>query len=433
MTETTSAGRGEAVHALPRLRASQHFAISAFWFATNLHWMAWLMIILPKQMRDIAPRDPAWTQGVLLGFGAIPAVLVPLVVGTLSDRCRSRWGRRRPYILAGVVINVAGLALLWYAATRHALWLYVLAYFIVNGGNNISTGAYTGVIPDMVPEDQRGLASGWMAAMTQAGNIAGALGALFLPWGNQAAAAYLFIAITLVLFAAITLVGLRERTDLPPAPPVDWIGFFRSLWIDPRKHPDFAWVWITRALFVMGIISVQQYLQYYLADVMRVPRAETDKLAALGLLIGMVAATVTGLIGGAISDRIGRKVVVYVANGAIAVTVLLFLVAPSIGVVYVIAAVFGLGYGAYYSVDWALGVDVLPDKANPAKDMAVWHIAFVLPQSVALPLAGFLLSEVGHTAHPGTYSYAGYVAIFGMAATFLVLGAVLLRNVRGVR
>jgi predicted MFS family arabinose efflux permease len=285
----------------------------------------------------------------------------------------------------------------------------------------------------MVPENERGLASGWMAAMTQAGNIAGALGALLLPWGNQAAAAYVLIGGSLALFAGITLVGMRERTDLPPPPPVDWAAFVRGLWIDPRKHPDFAWVWITRALFVMGIISVQQYLQYYLTDVLHVARSETDKLAAVALLIGMIGATVTGLIGGAISDRVGRKVVVYVANASIAATVVLFLFAPNVSAVYVIAAVFGLGYGAYYSVDWALGVDVLPDQDNPAKDMAVWHIAFVLPQSVALPLAGFLLSTVGHTARPGSYSYAGYAAIFGMAATFLILGAVLLRNVRGVR
>jgi len=424
----------------PRLGAAQHFALSAYWFATNLLWGALLMIIVPSHMRQLAPARHAETLGLLLGLGAIPALVVPLLVGPLSDRCLSRWGRRRPYMVAGAVVNLGGLALVYAGGASRSLWLYFLGYLITNIGNNTTTGAYSGIIPDLVPEEQRGQASGWMAGMSQLGTILGVLSAGLLMNAGQVGASFLVIALSLVLFLGITVAGVREQPRREAAEPLRWASFLRSLWISPRKHPDFAWVWITRALVVMGLWTVQEYMQAYLTDLIGVPEHRKELVAGYVLVTGLVAATITGLLGGAISDRVGRKRVVYVSNTVIAVAAFSFLCVHSLAGVVVVAAVFGLGFGAYYSVDWALACDVLPDKEGAAaKDMAVWHVAMVLPQSVALPIAGALLAAFGRTmAGSGVeqvahYTRAGYTAIFSLAACFLLLGAVLLRNVRGAR
>jgi MFS family permease len=391
-------------------------------------------------MKLVAPSRPAETTGLLLGLGAVPALLVPLLVGPLSDRCTSRWGRRRPYMAAGVAVNLAGLATIWYAGAIRSLPLYFAGYFVTNVGNNIATGAYSGVIPDMVPTAQRGEASGWMAGMSQLGTILGVFSAGLLMNAGQTGASFLVIAVSLVVFLLITALGIHEqpRTSVPDR--VKWLDFLRSLWIDPRKHPDFAWVWITRALVVMGLWTVQEYMQNYLTDVIGVPESRKELTAGYVLVTALICATITGLLGGVISDRVGRKRVVYVANTVVAITCFVFLFGHSLPFVFVVAAVFGLGFGAYYSVDWALGCDVLPDKENAAaKDMAVWHISMVLPQSIALPIAGALLGAFGKTMVPGAgglvahYTRSGYAAIFTLAAFFLLLGAVLLRNVRGVR
>ena len=431
---------GEAAAPVVRLRAGQHFAISAYWFATNLLWGALLMIVIPSQMKLVAPSRPAETTGLLIGLGAIPALLVPLLIGPLSDRCASRWGRRRPYMVAGVAVNLSGLALVWLAGATRNLPLYFLGYFVTNVGNNIATGAYSGIIPDVVPEAQRGEASGWMAGMSQLGTILGVFSAGLLMNAGQALASFLVIAASMVIFLLITALGVREQPRTRAPEPVSWAAFLRSLWVDPRKHPDFAWVWITRALVVMGLWTVQEYMQNYLTDVIRVPENRKELVAGYVLATGLVCATVTGLLGGMISDRVGRKRVVYVANSVIALTCFGFLLAHSLPVVYAVAAIFGLGFGAYYSVDWALACDVLPDKEGAAaKDMAVWHISMVLPQSIALPIAGALLGAFGSTMVPGPhgpvarYAHQGYVAIFSLAACFLVLGAILLRNVRGMK
>ncbi len=421
------------------MRAKDHFSISAFWFAMNLIWGALLMIIIPSQMKAIAPQRPAEITGILLGIGAIPALVVPLLAGPLSDRCMSRLGRRRPYMIVGTAINLAGLAILWFAGRSLNIWLYFVGYFITQIGNNIAGGAYNGIIPDVVPREQRGAASGWMAAMSQAGTIVGVLSASQLMNIGQTGLSFLVIGFTMALFLGITVFGTKETPRTEPPGQFDLLQFVKSLWIDPRKYPNFAWVWITRFLVVMGLWTVQEYMQFYLTDMVGVPEGKKELVTGYVLLTSLVCATITGMLGGVISDRVGRKPVVYVANGVIALTCVAFLFSHSLTQTFVIACIFGLGYGAYYSVDWALGCDVLPNKDDAGKDMAVWHIAFVLPQSIALPIAGTLLgafgrntlwTDEGPVVH---YTQHGYMALFGVAAVYLVLAAVLLRNVKGVR
>ena len=423
-----------------RMRPRDHFSVSAFWFAVNLLWGSLLIVTIPAQMRHIAPSRPVETMDLMLGLGAIPALVVPLLAGPLSDRCMSRLGRRRPYMLTGLAINLIGLAMIWLAGLRLSLWLYFAGYLVVQVGNNIATGAYSGMIPDVVPENQRGLASGWMAAMSQLGTMVGLLSAGYLLSAGRASASFAVTAGSMVLFCVFTIAGVRERPRVSEPEPMEWIAFIKRLWIDPRKHPDFAWVWITRALVVMGMWMVQEHMQYYLVDVMRVSRAAVPLVAAKVLFLSLVCATITGLLGGKVSDRIGRKRVVYIANTVIALDCVAFIFAPSLEWVYGIAMLFGLGYGAYYSVDWALACDVLPNREDAAKDMAVWHVSLVLPQCIALPLSGAILGAWGHhytyasTGEKIThYFIPGYSAMFAVAAFFLLLGAVLIRNVRGVR
>lgn len=421
------------------MRIKDQFCISAFWFAMNLIWGALLLVIIPSQMKLIAPEHPAETLGLLLGMGAIPGFVIPLLTGPLSDRCMSKLGRRRPYMIVGVAINLLGLAMVWIGGRTLNLWLYFIGYFVTQIGNNLAGGAYNGIIPDIVPKKQRGSASGWMAAMSQAGTIVGVLSAMLLVNAGQTGLSFLVIGASLVIFLMVTVIGAKETPRAESPGKLELIKFIRSLWIDPRKHPNFAWVWITRFLVVMGLWSVQEYMQFYLTDMAGVAEANKELYTGYVLLVVLACASVTGMLGGTISDKIGRRPVVYVANTVIALACFAFIFSSSLTYTFIIAVVFGLGYGAYYSVDWALGCDVLPNKDEAGKDMAVWHIAFVLPQSLVLPVAGFLLGSFGHTmtqtpaGQVAHYTRNGYFALFMMAAFFLLLGAVLLRNVKGVR
>ena len=371
----------------------------------------------------------------------------------------------------GVGINLIGLALMamafanrnvvtgpkdlgYWAAVGHLMSngsfaLFLLAYMVVQFGNNIASAAYMGVIPDLVPEDQRGRASGYMALMSQMGTLVGGVvcGLLISTPKNPTFAQitqsemmrYAALGLALAGVAMVTILGIKEGR-LPVRPPrIVWSKYIKSLWIDPRAYPDFAWVWITRALVMLGFYSVLPFVNYYFIDVIGVEPDKASFTATIFMGVVLITSSFSGIYGGYVSDKIGRKRVVYIANGAIALMSVLFIFCHGQASAMACGALFGLGFGAYTSVDWALGTDVLPSKRNAAKEMAVWHVAMTLPQAFAAPIASGLIEMFGKTVTAGPeepivhYTLSGYTAMFLMSAVCFALGAVLLKNVRGVK
>ncbi|CAN5539324.1 MFS transporter [soil metagenome] len=438
------------------IKPRQHAILSAYWFATNFHWGALLVVMLPGQIARMNPQFKAQTIGILTGVSALIALLVPLLVGALSDRCASRWGRRRPFIFTGAIINLMGLAAMAaaFAATpeikgAHGAWgaifsspglmAFFAGYLVVQFGNNVASAAYMGVIPDLVPADQRGVASGWMALMSQGGTLFGAIGCGLLLGDQSASVKYALIGIVLVGIVALTILGIRETPIDAPMAKLDWRSYLKSLWIDPRQHPDFAWVWLTRAVVMLGFYAIQPFVNYYLVDVIGIPQKEVDGKAAILLGVILLFSTISGYFGGSLSDKYGRKRVVYWANSLLAVSSLGFIFCRSVPQALLVGVFFGLFYGAYISVDYALGTDVLPSKDHAGQEMAVWHIAMTLPQSIAAPVAAELISAFGkrESVVAGetivNYSTTGYTAIFILCAALFAVGAYLLKNVKGVR
>ncbi len=417
------------------LSAGRLAGMSLYWLAVNVQWGALLIALIPAEAVQLRPLDHARLLSLILGIGAVAALILPPFVGALSDRCRHPWGRRRPYMAAGTALNLVGLLLLATAARAGSVALYILAYLVVQFGSNVATAAYSGIIPDAVEPSQRGAASGWMAVMTHCGTILGALGGGILVQRGLSGWLYGVIALLLPLTLAVTAAAVPERPGSPSGEPLRPGQILRSLWLNPRRYPDFGWVWATRFLFTAGMWMVQPFIQYYLRDVIGSAQAAEDAGRVIG--IALAGATVTGLLGGALSDRFGRKRVVYVANGLMAAVSLGFMVVGGMPGVYVTATLYGLAFGAYYSVDWALGCDVLPNKQDAAKDMGVWHIAMVLPQSIAPALSGLILTmggvRVGAGAAEPHYRPGAYLVLFASASLLLALSAWLLRNVRGVR
>ena len=438
----------------------QFFAISAMAFALSTLWGSLLTLIAPIQVEDILRRSGLTAAeveaqkpgalGLVVAAGAIVALIVPPLVGALSDRSTHRLGRRRPFIIGGILVTLAGLVVMM---TPPSLLVYALGYLLMQAGSNAAGAAYNGIIPDLVPERQRGHASGWLGMMNILGNIAGLmLGSLGLMrahasdllTSSQQIGVYGWIMAVLLVFLVITFFGVRE-TPLPGPVTRQGLGtILRSLWIDPREHSDFAWVWITRFVVTMGFNTVQFYLLYFLQDVVGIARDQISSYAAAMYLGLLLSGAVAAIIGGRISDRRGRKPLIYLAGIIMTLAGILFIAyialntIPSPGpflavfnTVFYIGIGFGIGYGTYQAVDWALGTDVLPNKdTEAAKNLGVWHIAMVLPQSLATAIAGALLTQA---AGAGIEAGPRYSLVFGMSIVYFILGTVLIRNVRGAR
>ncbi|WP_288402084.1 MFS transporter [uncultured Deinococcus sp.] len=398
------------------------WVLSAFWCGSAFQWLVLLLILMPANIVQFVGEAQKGTYlGTLTAIGAVMALVLPPIVGARSDRS----GRRLPYLRLGVGINLAGLAVMALAVTLlgglSGFWVYVLGFLLVQFGNNYATAPYSALIPQLVPPAQRGRYSGVMAMLQAGGQLLGAVVALVVTFlALPQAVAFAFVAVALVVPAVVTMRGVhetpptpQERRDMAAAPTLSLRQLF--------AHQPFLWVFVTRLLFALGQYSVQPFLQYYAADVLGQRNAGTATSIMLACII--VGSIGSAFLGGRLSDRLGRKPVIYVAGGTMAAAALLLLIAPNFAVALVLALLFGLGFGAFTSVDWALGSDAMPSRSSYARDMGVWHVAFTAPQLSSAPQGALL--DWGN-ARGGNL---GYTLVFGIAALFFLLGVILVRRV----
>lgn len=412
-----------------RLRLRDQFFLSCLWFGFNVQWGALLPIVLPAQVADMAGSRKELYNGLLLASGAFLAMIVSPVAGALSDRCTSSLGRRRPYLWQGLIANCISLALMGFFGKGSNIFLFLICFLAVQLTANWWGGPYAGLIPDLVPLEDRGRASAWLMFMTILGTIVGVgvSGQLIALGGYKLA--YAFIIGSLLLCFVIMLLGVRERPITDKPAPISPANFARSFYLDPREHRDFYWVLITRTMVTMGVFSVYNFFQYFLGDVIGVPNPAQQGSALLG--IGALISLPFGFLAGWLSDRWGRKRTVMLSGGIMAITSIIFVFTAFSGswtLAIILAITFGIGSCAYQTVDWALAIDVLPNLDSAGKDMGIWHVALVLPAVIAPAISGFVLQQLKPVS-----LVLGYTVVFLIAAFWFSIGTILVTKIRGVK
>jgi len=405
----------------------RHTALSSLWFGFNFHWLPIGFVLIQSQLRDLVPHDTFGAAlGTMVGAGAIFAVVVPPLVGQLSDYLYTPWGRRRPLIFSCTLANLVGLGIMM---TAHSYAQLFVGYMWIQLFANAAGAAYAGVIPDVVPNPEFGRASGFLAAMNQAGGLAGVLTTSVLAGMHQLVWAYAVIGAITVLTMIPALWASRGEgmTRIVRGPSIPLLASARNF-LAPLWSGDFGWVIFTRLMVTAAITIVAYFLSPFFHDIVRVSNA--DQFTSNWLGIVFVAAIPFGIFGGVISDRLGRKIFVYLSGAAQSLVAIVFiaLYPPQIPLVFALGVVYGLGYGLYYAVDWALACDTLPDRSKSAKDMGLFHVAQTLPQTIAPAIGGYLLDYFNHLS-----PNSGYRAVFASAIVFFVLGTVFVSRIRSVR
>ncbi len=402
----------------PRIGRGRQVALASGWFGMNFHWLPISFVLLQAQVAALVPADHvAIGIGVVAASGGVLAVTVPPLVGTLSDRLTTRFGRRRPIIVVGLAGNLLGLLIMGTASSYAALVVGYLVIQLFNGG---VTAAYAGLIPDVVPESEVGQASGCLGAAYNLGGILGVVVTTVVSELGHVTLAYAVIAPILILTFIPVMWAARGEGLVPVAPRRRrTVGEFLA----PLWSGSFAWVLMTRFFMTAGVAVVAFFLSPFFSTVLHIPNASA--FTSLWLLVVYICGAPFGYLGGSVSDRLGRKVFVY-ASSTVQVIVAAFvvLVLPSsVPLVMVLGGLFGVGYGLYYAVDWALAVDTLPDSADASKDMGLFHASFTLPQTIVPLIGGALIDGLGGGAR-------GYRGIFVIAIVCFVVGTVLVRQVK---
>ena len=433
----------------PPFGARRAFLLVAVNIGFNFNSFLQLVVIVPSRLAELAgdAHKGQAVGSVLLCAGLVSIFAAP-PIGSLSDRMpwSPRLGRRAPLILLGAVLGALTNAMMLRAATvgEFALW-----YSLLTVASLLTSVPFNALTMDVVPADARGFASGAIGSAQHGGNLIGALVSLRYAEFSPGALAALMAAM-LVGGALVTALGNREPPPPPPPPragapvaggPLARAGRIVCDYLSPLiHHADFRWVFITRLLMQQGVYTVQEFLLYWMQDmVVRPAGVGAARAVGIAMLLLLAAALVAAGAGGRASDAMGgrRKAIVYGSGACMAAASLVGAAATAWPLALCVAFFFGLGYGAFLAVDYALVLDVLPSAADSAKDLAVWHASLVLPQLMATPIAGGLLDHFqrGAAAAPaGSFAaHLGYSVVFWLATAYFVLATVLVRRIKKVR
>ncbi|MGC5360574.1 MFS transporter [Streptomyces sp. DT24] len=394
-------------------------SLSSAYFALFVCYSALTSVFLPNQISDIDPAHKISNLAAVTTLSSVATLLVQPIVGALSDRTRSRFGRRTPWMLLGAVLGAVFLAAMPLAGS---VGLLAVLWVLVQSSLNIVQSPLTAVLPDRVPSERRGVTSMFIGLATMVGTTVGAVVAA--AFAGRAGLGHLTLS-ALVLAAVALFVRLNREpsTVAAPRPPWSWAAFARSMWISPRRHPDFAWAFVARVLLTLGFWILQAFQLYLLRDHIGLSDADSNGFVAKLSGVMLVAVIISSAVTGPWSDRVHRrKPFVAVCSLLMAAAMVIPLVSPTTTGMYGYAALLGLGFGGYQSLDLALMTEVLPSGESAGKDLGLLNVATNLPQALAPALGGLLISGFG-----------GYPVLLGFAAAVAALSALAVLPIRGVR
>lgn len=376
-------------------------------------------VLLANLVAQIDPDGKSTALGVISAIGAVGAMLANPIAGALSDRTRSRYGRRTPWMAAGALLG--GLSLIAVGTASNLVWIAVawtLAQIFLNG----LQAPLTAVVPDRTPEERRGLFSSVVGLAQMIGATAGT--ALAAAFAHALGLGFAVFGLLVIAGTAVFVLLNREPSTAQAAvEPFRPRAFLASFWVSPRRHPDFAWAFLGRFLMILGYFSVSSYQLYILEDYIGMSRDRANTLVPLLSLAMLPAMVVAISVAGPFSDRIGRrKPFVIGASVGMAVALALPLVLRSVGGMFAFAVLAGCAFGMYMAVDTALMTQVLPNPDDAAKDMGVLNIANAAPQALAPALAAVAIGLFG-----------GYRSLFVVAVVLVIAGALSVLPIRKVR
>lgn len=407
-----------------------YLKITIYGFALAALWSSLHSIVLPLRLLDmVAEAEKNTYLGLLTFAGLLLAMIVQPITGAISDRSGFKWGRRRPYILIGSLLGV--LLLPGIGLFQSYIALFII-YCLLQMTSNVAQGTYQAFIPDLVPQDRKGLASGVKSLLEIIGGIAivrliGYFMGKYVPGEGV-----IWLWLVLGVLAAVLLGAMLATIIMVKEPPGRkneeqlsvWKTLSRSFKVDVRKDRDFIVFLVSRLLIFMALATIQTFTLFYLRDVIGLVNPATataDLLIAVG--VGMLLAVYPA---GRLSDRIGRRPVVISSGLVGAGGILVIFFSTSYGVVIAGGAIIGTATGAFMSSNWALATDLVPG-GEEARYLGLTNMA----TAGGAALARLIGPVIDYFNRYG--AGLGYQVMLGACFVYFMVGSLLLLKIRGRR
>ena len=371
----------------------------------------------------LAQYDAARARSIslMMSIGSFFTLFAQPVVGVISDRWRSAFGRRAFWIVAGAIGGAVFMVGLRYSSTIALLTVF---WTVGQVSLNFMQAPLSTTVADRVPENRVGMVSGLSGVGMMAGFTGGSVvaGLLFNRLGLDT---YFVFALAVVIGSLLFVTFAKDRSskDLE-VKPFDWVGFFKGYAIPLRDH-DFRWTWIARFFMFFGYTAISNFVLYILQSHIQPALSASE---ANETFAGLSSAALPGqlimmLIAGRLSDMVGRRKPFVIGSSAFIAAILLIpLLVPTLPAFYVFYILLAASYGMYMAVDVALFIDVLPDKEAAGRDLGVANVASNIGQMLAPVAAGQIVALT-----------AGYSALFIMSIVAVAVSAAAIIPVRKVK
>jgi MFS family permease len=381
-----------------------------------------LGVLLPNQIAELDEGSKANNLALLFAITSIFSTLTTPIAGALSDRTRSRWGRRTPWI---AIASLIGSLALFGVSLVTSFWSLMVLWVMAAIAYNSMQPAMTTLIADRFAPETRGRVSGIVGAGMTAGLTAGTVVAGYLA-GERVLAYAIFAGAIAASCLAFVAINREPPSDALPRRPLHWGEFFKGFWISPRKHPDFAWAFSSRFFIYMGYQAVAAYLLYILRDYIGLGDRQSNIAIANMAIVTLICLVASSLISGWLSDKYqARKPFVILGSLIMGCAMVAPLALPNMQGMWAYAAIIGVGYGMFMSIDMALMTQVLPESAlgDEGKNLGILTTAVNIPQIISPIMAAALLGAFGND----------YRMIFWAAVFFVFGSAVCVLPIRSVR
>ena len=409
----------------PRVGASYILLIVLAQFGAFMALVAPIGYSLSVSIDRLAPDNREFL-GYVTGVGALVVVLVGPILGMLSDRTRSRLGRRRPWIIWLTLIGLLGLTVVGIAPNVAVL---ILGWAITQLGFGVAGLIIAASMGDRLPESQRGKVAGLTGAATMLASIFGVAIAGMLASNSL----LLFLvpggigALLMLLFVAFVK---EPDTRQAAQQKVSFKSVLGGYVYDVRKYADFSWNWLGRFLFNFGLTLATTFTTFLFAVKLGLPVDQLGGIIAISGLLGILGLVGGALLSGFLSDRLKRRKAFIIFSAAIFLAGgIVTALAPDLPMLLVGGLIMNVGLGVFSAVDQALYLDVLPESDTQAgRFIAINQFSTSIPQFAA-PLIAPLFLAIGVTSGEGNYPL-----LYVLAGAFAVIGGlVILLKVKSVR
>jgi MFS family permease len=400
-----------------RLPLRELIRLSVYWLGLSSIF-AGLTTILAGRLEYDGLADAAGAGRTLFALtigGAIIAMVVQPTIGSISDYTISRWGRRKPYIFIGSVLDVVFLIGIAFSQELIAIAAFVA---LLQFSSNFAQGPFQGYVPDLVPGPQVGLASALVGLMQILGNVTGFVVAGIAVATDQFALGL----IALGVLELVTMIGVVFRVREGRVPNDrrgrSWLSIGAEAWgTDILRERSFLFLVASRLAILMAGAVLTNLALFYLARSLGMDQEAAG--GAFVVMVGLVAVgtLITVIPSARLSDRIGRKPVIYLSCLIGALGLGLVAVAPSFPIAVVGAVMYGLSAGTFLAVDWALMTDIIP-KASSGRYMGLSNVATASAGVLAIAIGGTLMDLVGGGEGPRASLWLA-VVLFGVGAFLL--------------